>query len=256
MKIVGIYSIVNKLNNKLYVGYTTNFKERSRQHLNTLRLGCHDNPHIQNVYNKYGNIFEIEMIEECNEDLLCSLEHYWANILSSHDRNFGYNILPTHPVGKHKSHSEETKLKISIARKGQRNSEETKAKIAKTQSGQVSPMKGKHFSQKAVENMRNARKGWINPRKGIKLTDEQKINFRPNSGSFVKGYKMSKESRIKSDISHQKPITIFLGEKEIYKPYSIKEAEEYLGASCSPYIIACLKGRKQNYKSYTFKYGH
>jgi len=144
----GIYTITNTLNGKIYVGLTKNFFHRKTTHIKALRLNKHENPHLQNVYNKYGEIFEFEMIEECSEGLLAALEHYWVNMLNSNNRDMGYNIRPTHPDGK-VSMSDETKKKLSEyckrvgklppSRRGVKASEQTKSlqrlnKLGKTHS--------------------------------------------------------------------------------------------------------------------------
>ena len=67
---VGIYKITNKLNNKYYVGSSTNMKLRVYNHFRKLRHGIHENSHLQNAWNKYGETcFEfqvVETVEKCN----------------------------------------------------------------------------------------------------------------------------------------------------------------------------------------------
>jgi len=50
---------------------------------------------------------------------ICSQEHYWCLMLNTHDRKYGYNILPTHPEGPNKRMAEESKIKMSQSKKGQ-----------------------------------------------------------------------------------------------------------------------------------------
>lgn len=50
----GVYAIVNSLNNKKYIGSTSNLRKRFRQHYAALIRNNHDNYHLQNAVNKYG----------------------------------------------------------------------------------------------------------------------------------------------------------------------------------------------------------
>jgi group I intron endonuclease len=96
----GIYTITCTSSGKMYVGLTTNFQERWSNHKTTLRKGTHRNSYLQRVWNKYGESnFLFEILEECSEDFLFSQEHYWCNMLSSHDKRYGFNFRPTSPYG-------------------------------------------------------------------------------------------------------------------------------------------------------------
>lgn len=72
-----IYSIKNKVNNKVYIGITINFRLRKNSHLHMLRKNIHHSPGLQNAFNLYGEeAFYFEFIEvnvESYEDL-CQLE--------------------------------------------------------------------------------------------------------------------------------------------------------------------------------------
>lgn len=92
----GIYTITNKVNKKIYVGKAVNLQERINVHKSELRQNKHQNSHLQNSYNKYGYLnFEFEILEEYPKDLLCAMEHYWCNILKTHET--GYNMGLTNP---------------------------------------------------------------------------------------------------------------------------------------------------------------
>lgn len=101
MKVSCIYTITNILDGKIYVGYSSNYKHRIENHLSSLSLSKHTNEHLQRAVNKYGiENFQIEILEECEEKFLTALEHYWCNILNTHNDKYGYNIKPTHPDNK------------------------------------------------------------------------------------------------------------------------------------------------------------
>ncbi len=87
-----IYSITNKINNKIYVGQTLNFIRRKRQHLTLLRKGEHPIQKLQNDYIKYGeNNFIFEAIIECKKEDLNYLEKVYIKELNAFEDNGGYN---------------------------------------------------------------------------------------------------------------------------------------------------------------------
>jgi len=94
----GIYTITNLTNNKIYVGYSTNLYSRKYEHFGLLKKNKHGNKYLQNAVSKYGlENFKYEVLEECEIQFLCALEHYWATLLRTHEEEFGYNLRPTHP---------------------------------------------------------------------------------------------------------------------------------------------------------------
>ena len=118
IKIIGIYSITNTLNNKRYIGYSIDIQRRWTTHKRDLKNNKHENSHLQNAYNKYGeNAFEFEIIEECTKENIKDKEKYWIAFYNS--KNEGYNMSeggdgilnPTEDVRK----------KISEGLKGEKN---------------------------------------------------------------------------------------------------------------------------------------
>ncbi len=94
----GIYTITSIIDNKIYIGKAVNVQERLNNHKHLLRKNKHANRHLQNAWNKYGESnFKFELLEECEEDFLCSQEHYWCNLLNATNRKFGYNLAETSP---------------------------------------------------------------------------------------------------------------------------------------------------------------
>jgi len=93
-----------------------------------LKKGNHDNPIMQNVYNKYQD-FSFKVMVECDIDQLDYLEQ------SALDVHWGYddcmNLCKCAEAGRRgMTHSEEAKKKMSEGRKGRKISEETKSKIS------------------------------------------------------------------------------------------------------------------------------
>ena len=89
-----IYKIINLITNEKYVGQTTNFNRRKHEHLNKLRLNCHPNPKLQNVWNKYGeDNFNWECAKyDINKSELDNLEVETIQKENSYYK--GYNLTP------------------------------------------------------------------------------------------------------------------------------------------------------------------
>lgn len=87
-----IYKITNKLNNKIYIGQTVDFKKRMKEH----RYGrnIRQNMLIDRAYRKYGaENFEEEIIYEANtQSEADEIERKYINELSTLKPN-GYNVL-------------------------------------------------------------------------------------------------------------------------------------------------------------------
>lgn len=116
LKQIGIYKIINNINNKFYIGSTSvSFKQRWSTHKRDLNKDIHINKHLQRAWNKYGKeffIFEIiEVVEDKNK--IIEKEQYYLDLYKPYDRNIGYNSYPTagSPLGS--KHTIETKQKMS-----------------------------------------------------------------------------------------------------------------------------------------------
>ena len=91
--ISGIYSITNKINNKIYIGSSKDVYGRWVQHENELSKNKHHNFHLQNAWNKYGKeCFLFEIVELCDEKDLFINEQKWYDFYNSGDEKFGYNL--------------------------------------------------------------------------------------------------------------------------------------------------------------------
>ena len=173
-----IYEIKNLVNNKRYIGQTTNSN------------GCRWNgtfDYVKNQYNqylynsvkKYGEInFETKIIDTAkNQEELNKKEDYWIKFFNTMNNKFGYNFREGGSNGKL---SEDHKRKISESLKG-RNS------------GKNNPFYGKHHSEET-------RKKLSESHKGIKLSEETKRKI----GEKSKGRRYSEETKRKISESLKK----------------------------------------------------
>ena len=87
-----IYKITNTINGKCYIGQTKDYKVRFQGHKLKLRKDEHDNPHLQDAWNKYGaNAFTFEVLEFAED--YNEREKYYIKLYNSTDITYGYNIL-------------------------------------------------------------------------------------------------------------------------------------------------------------------
>lgn len=164
MSNIGIYCIINRINNKVYIGQSLNLQKRFKEHKTDLKKGIHVNTHLQNAYNKYGvENFIFKVIMFCDASELNKYENFFIKIFHATDRNKGYNILQY--ANQNPSTVQEVKNKISKANKGRKHTQEWKEKASYWNSGNKNNMYGKpgtwlgkKFSKEHRQNISNALK--------------------------------------------------------------------------------------------------
>lgn len=132
-----IYKIRNVVNNNFYVGSTINSRRRFWEHRRDLRKGAHSCIHLQRAWDKYGeDCFKFEVVEQIeNREELFSAEQKWL------DANFG------------EVHCYNT------------------AAHADAPMREASPEMRAHLADKTRAWLANN----VHPRKGVKLTEEQRL---------------------------------------------------------------------------------
>jgi group I intron endonuclease len=88
-----VYCIKNLITNKYYVGSSSKFKVRKRQHLKELRKNQHHSSKLQNSWNKHGEkAFQFVVLEEVIDfSLLIEREQFWIDLLDSHQNGYNCN---------------------------------------------------------------------------------------------------------------------------------------------------------------------
>lgn len=175
---IGIYKIVNLIDNKVYIGQSKMLEIRKEQHFQKLRANKHGNRYLQFAFNKYGEEnFKFEIIEECEN--LNERETYWFNYYKPNVYNLGH-------TGNVQTMSEETRKKISLG--GRRPcKEETKIKISLSQ-------KGKHRRKHTPEEIEKIRQGNLGKKYSLETRQKMRIS--------ALGKKRSEESKLKNRLAH------------------------------------------------------
>lgn len=164
----GVYQIRNMMNDKIYIGSTiTSFIYRWRQHHSKLKMGKHENGHLQSSYIKYGDSkfeYTVLYVGASPEDIRAK-EQELIDSLDSCNPDKGYNLDPV--VNRH-IRSEETRRKISVNRKGKC-------------SGSSNGFYGKTHSEEVRNKIRQAHLGKkMSDTTKAKMSEKRKIRVRIN----------------------------------------------------------------------------
>lgn len=91
-KISGIYKIINKVNNKYYIGSSKNIDFRWKIHIRQLNNQKHHNEYLQRAWNKYGSdVFDFVIVENVSVENLLTVEQKYLNEISKSDNC--YNLI-------------------------------------------------------------------------------------------------------------------------------------------------------------------
>lgn len=151
-----IYLRTNLVNNKCYVGQTSNLKRREME-WNYLKQ-TYANDYISNDREKYGfDAWVVKVLAECdNRENAWNLEQKFIKDYNTIWPN-GYNLSEGGAGSKGCKLSDETKQKISEALKGKHLSEETKRKISEGNKGKIVSEETKKKLEESVRNSQKAK---------------------------------------------------------------------------------------------------
>jgi len=186
----GVYRICNRVNGHSYIGSSVNIEKRFRDHLWELRRREHDNYHLQNAFNKWGETeFRFEILEVTGDQV--AREQFCIDVLKPE-----YNICPLATSTLGTKRSAETCRRYSELRRGKNTgpkSEEHRRKIGDAQ-------RGRPFTEEHLVNLRTA----VKKRKGHPHSAETRAKM----SAAQKGKPKSEEQRRKmSEVQKGKPRT-------------------------------------------------
>jgi len=202
-KICGIYKITSPTG-KIYIGQSRDFRVRKMYYE---RLACEGQTKLYHSLKKHGvDKHKIEIIHICNPEELDKLEIDYINTFQTFNSKNGLNLRGG---GSNGIASEETRKKISNAKKNQ--SEETRKKISESKKGTKNywHRDNNRFSESHLKKMSEAQKGRIfseeskkkmsESRKGIVFSEQHKENLRLSH----LGHKPTEETRKKLSETHK-----------------------------------------------------
>ena len=180
----GIYRIKCSGNNKIYIGSAKNLSQRFGEHLRRLRRGEHENKHLQGSWDKYGEVsFEFSILWFCCENDLLKYEQVF---IDKYKEDIGwrnmFNMNPFASSGIGRSHSEESKDKMSAKQTGENNgfygkrhTEESRKKMSNSHKGQLPWNKDIPCSEETKKKISIAQMGKDAWNKGLTKESDERI---------------------------------------------------------------------------------
>ena len=219
----GIYKITNIINGKVYIGQSTNLKDRIKQHESMIKNYNENNNYLRKATKKYGyKNFKIEIIKFCDEKELDYYEIYYIDLYKSSDRKFGYNIELGGNINKHLSKEQIDKMKKNKKGKlkgkdnpffGKKHTEKTKKIISEKQKG------NKYCLGRILSDETKNKIGLAN-----RYNRTKKINQYDLNNNFIKSY------------------------------FSVGETKRKLSVKSESLIAQCARGKRKSAYGYKWKY--
>lgn len=198
-----VYVHINKLNGKRYVGITSrkdpNIRWRDGR-------GYHENSHITAAIRKYGweNFDHIILFDGLSEACAKEKEKEYIALWNTMDREFGYNMTAGGDGTAGYYPSEETRAKLSKARRKENLSEET---LRRRSDG----LRGRKFSD---EHKRKIGDG-----------NSKKIDMYTKDGEFIRSFPSAHCAEVELGISHSHISQCCNGRRETSGGYKWKFAQ-------------------------------
>lgn len=262
-----IYKIINLVNDKFYVGSTTNKKVRFREHRKQLRGNRHHCKHLQAAWNKYGEEkFTFEVVEEvADEGNLQSVEDWWLkqHFGKPHCYNSGAAAVAPwrgvygagHPnfgrpvTAEQKSQISQTLKEFYAAdyfnhpRVGKTHSAETKARIAEAK--RANPTRAWEGKERSAETKAKISAAQLGKPKaaGRKVSEEGKAKIRAaaEAGNYSHWQGRKHTEKSKAKMSKEVIATDPAGKEHIFA--SLTETLQILGL-LMPTLNRALKSGK------------
>lgn len=247
-----IYKITNIVNNKVYIGQTRQkIEKRIAYHFNYLKRNSHTNSYLQRSYNKYGmDAFKWEVLESeiVSMEKAVEREQYYIDEERSLYESNGYNLKNAGSKGKQLEVTK-NKIKKSIIKNGKKDKKIVQYNIV---TGEIiAEWKSSKYCQEIT---------------GIRSANIiQHMNNNPKY-THVGGYGFMRydnylKNGIKPNTSYNKRsnsivsiVCINLSTGEEIKFPSIAEASRHFNIRKSETIHRILRGLRNKWKEYTFKY--
>jgi group I intron endonuclease len=218
-EVSGVYAIIEKTTNRMYVGSSYNLFIRLQTHSNKLKNNTHYNKHLQNSYNKYTkDNFYCIVLQFCSFESLVDTEQYYINLYEP-EFNKVKNVTQIHKF----TLPEEIRKKISLSKLGKKHSLE-----------------------------RNLKKSLQNKGKNHSLIHCEKIS-KSLTGKKLSEAHVEKLKNIDRSYNYKKIRQLDLDNNVIHTFNSIKEASEILQISYST-IRHVLKKHMKSFNNFKFEY--
>ena len=231
--------------NKVYIGITRQEPKKRWKY----GYGYTQNVAFYNAIKKYGwkNIIHQILFENLSREEAIQKEIELIERYNSTNKKYGYNITKGGDGTLGQIMSQETRNKISQAKKGHIVTEETRQKIREKVSGEKHHNYNKKLPLEVREKISQAHKG-------MKFSDEHKKNLSISHKGKTpcnKGKNISETTRQKIIESRTKKALYCINTSKIYN--SLAEASKDLNIS-KTHISDVCNGKRKSTKGYSFKF--
>ena len=220
---IGIYKITSP-SGKIYIGKSVDIGKRFKAY----KYGhCKSQTKLYRSLVKYGcDNHKFDIIEECLESIIDEREIFWIEFFDCFNSKYGLNLQAGGQGGRA---SDETRLKIKLWNTGRKHTEETKIKISQSRIGNKYCL-GRKLSQETRDKISKGNKG---KNLGIKRSPETLLKASlslKGKNTWKKGTFDSEETKERKRESSKasKPV-IDLRDNKKYR--SLKECCEKIGLS-------------------------
>lgn len=179
----GIYRITCTPNGKIYIGSAINLRVRCKNHFQELKNNTHENPKLQNAWNKHGSdAFLFEILElVLLPEMLTAREQYYFDTLNPFGSR-GFNIAKIAGSSLGMKHTPESNEKNRQAHLGVKASQETREIMRSRMTGNKINLGRKHTPEQR-QKIGDAQRGRKTPpeivakRRGLKHTHEARAKM-------------------------------------------------------------------------------
>ena len=232
-----VYIHINMVNNKKYVGITkTSLEKRwgsnGKQYLAKHKDGSYKQPSFARAIKKYGwdNFYHDIFASNLSKEKACKLETMLIQTLRTFDSKYGYNIQLGGQLGNTGVvFSEESRKKMSMAKKGRTLTDEHKQHISVACIGHKPGV----FTEETIEGLRKANLGKIIPEE-----TRRKIS------KGLTGITRSEETRQKMSDNHANKHPIFCPQLDEYFDTISAASIKYDIPNAN--IGKCIKGERKS----------
>lgn len=251
----GVYKIITDVDfNKVYVGSAVNLKKRFFNHLSDLKRGVHKNTHLQNHFNKHGDL-SFRLVGLSGVASLLELEQLVLDEYSVIKEVFNVNkscdrsrLGLKHTEGSKKKMSDKLKGRVGT-RLGVKYDDELRKKLSIAHTGLPSPIKG----IKRTPEHRAAIKAGLDKRSDA----EKRLQGERRSPKMKKYWALNKKAHIENRLKNKPQckwvVQCDVDGNDIKEFHGVKFAASELGINKNG-ISQCLKGNRKTAGGFKWRY--
>lgn len=260
----GIYLIISLIDSRGYIGSSKCLYKRFLYHKNDLIKKRHDNRHLQHFCNKYGiENLSFELLEYCDKKVIIEREQYYLDNYNPSVKRFNHS---KRAIGGLEKHSEESKLKMSLQRRGVKKGKYSKEYRKAISEGIKNSLACKIHLNKIQQD--SAKTYFFKNPNGEKikiinltkfcnennLTTTKMVQVYKGKRVSHKGWKKHRGRKEKTPPHFKTIYKYTLERKFIGKFTSLKKAAESVNSTHTKAISNCANMKKNSYRGFIWRF--